>query len=76
MIKFLYVIKDELSNYGFPVPIDSDREAIRWFHNMLTENRLMATSPKDFSLWHIGSFDTETGEIRPIKHELLERGKE
>lgn len=76
MIDNLYAIKDELSGYGSPVPIPDEAQALRWWHNMLTDNRLMASSPKDFSLWQIGIWNTETGEIKPIEHKLIERGKE
>lgn len=72
----LYAIKDELSGYGSPVPIQDDAQAIRWFRNMLTDNRLMASSPKDFSLWKIAGYNTTNGNIQPIEHILLERGKE
>lgn len=72
----LYAIKDELSGYGSPVPIKDEPQAIRWWRNMLVDNRLMANSPKDFSLWQIGLFDTETGIVTPIEHKLIERGKE
>lgn len=72
----LYAIKDELSDYGTPVPIPNDDQALRWWHNMLTDNRLMAGSPKDFSLWQIGTYDTKTGTVIPCEHRLLERGKE
>lgn len=55
----VYSVRDALVGFGFPVPMDNDAVAVRNFG----ETHKNVGSPEDFSLWKIGSFDTETGTI-------------
>lgn len=67
MIKNLYVIRDKLTGYMNPAPDDNDLVAMRAVkHAMQADiwNNLNA-KPTDFTLNHIGEYDTETGVITP-----------
>lgn len=63
MIQGLYVIKDELSGYAPPIAIKSDEMAKRWFINQVNTTAVMKESAKDFSLWKVGEFNTESGLV-------------
>lgn len=69
----MYAIKDELNGFAPPIPMANDDVAKRYFREMLQGNSTMKIEPKDFSIWAIGSFDTETGETENNVI-LLERG--
>lgn len=69
----LYSIKDELNGYAPSIPLANDEVAKRYFREMLANNQTMKTEPKDFSIWYIGSFDTETGKTTSDVT-LIERG--
>lgn len=59
----LYTIKDELSEYGFPMAFQNRGIAERYFQNLTETDNMIRNNPSDFSLWKIGKFDTEKGEI-------------
>lgn len=63
MIMKLYSLKDRLNGLTPPIPLANDEVAQRWFKEMRTENLTVKMSPEDFSLWYMGEFNTETGEI-------------
>lgn len=63
MIQGLYAIKDELSGYASPITIKNDELAMRWFTTQVNSNEMMKESAKDFSLWKIGEFNTESGLV-------------
>ena len=63
MIMQLYSIKDRLQGFIPPVPFTNEQIAQRWYKEMLGENLTMKMSPEDFSLYYIGEWDSETGEI-------------
>ena len=70
----LYAIKDELNGFTAPIPINNDESAKRYFKEMKTHNATIAIQTGDFSIWYIGEFETENGEITNHKPELIERG--
>lgn len=71
----LYAIKDELSEFASPLPIEDDAQAKRFFIYKVTTEPLMKDNPKDFSIWKIGSYDSLTGRIIACEPNLIERGK-
>lgn len=71
----LYSIKDELVGFTPPIPLPSDTVAKRYFMDQLIGNPTMKNSPKDFSIWAMGTFETHSGRIKSKEPELLERGK-
>ena len=64
-------VKDELTNsFMNPTFIESIDEAERLFRYQINQIPLWKENPEDFSLYHIGSFDQETGSligIAPVK---------
>lgn len=77
MIFKLFSIKDELGGFAPTVPFITNEEAIRYFRTHLEQTPLMISNPEDYSIWYIGTFDSESGTIvcttKDMK--LLERGK-
>ena len=77
MIFKLFSIKDELTGYAPVVPFLSNEEAKRYFKTHLEQTPLMISNPTDYSLWYIGTFDSESGTIICTANEmsLIERGE-
>ena len=69
----MYAIKDELNGFAPPIPMANVEVAKRYFREMLQGNNTMKIEPKDFSIWAMGTFNTETGEMT-TEVNLLERG--
>lgn len=70
----MYSIKDELSDYAMPLPFMDCDNAKRYFRTQLENNEFMSTNKNDFSIWYMGLFNTETGEINAQEPKLIERG--
>lgn len=77
MMLEMYSIKDELNGYTTPIPIMSKELAKRYFKDQVIGNVTMKNSPKDFSLWKMGTFDTEAGNYinEPNGNQLIVRGE-
>lgn len=77
MILEMYSIKDELNGYTTPIPMVSEEIAERYFKDQMLGNVTMKNSPKDFSLWKMGTFDTEAGNFinEPGGMKLIQRGE-
>ena len=64
-------VKDELTNsFLQPTMIESIEEAQRLFAYQVNSIGLWKENPEDYSLYHIGTFDQETGTligIEPVK---------
>lgn len=71
----MYSIKDELNGYTVPIPILSEDLAKRYFKDQILGNPTMKNSKEDFSIWHMGNFDQETGVYQSENPKLIERGK-
>lgn len=63
MIKNLYSIYDKLNGYLSPMIDKDDFTAQRNFKYALNNNELMRFVPTDYSLYYVGSFDDESGEL-------------
>lgn len=63
MIFNLYSIKDKKSDFGAPVPIKDDAQAIRWFDNQVKTTPFMNEYAEDFELYQLGTFDAESSQI-------------
>ena len=77
MIMKMYSIKDELNGFGGPIPFMSEEIAERWFKTNMIENVNMKNNPKDYSLWYMGTFDTESGTYicKAADIKLIQRGE-
>ena len=66
MVYTVYSMKDDLNGFMNFFPEVSDEVAIRGFNHALAcadPNSLFYTNPADYSLYAIGTFDTESGAI-------------
>lgn len=60
----LFSVKDELtSHFLAPVMMMNEDEAKRQFKSQVNNIQLWKDNPSDFSLYKLGSFDEDTGEI-------------
>lgn len=60
----LFSVKDELtSHFLAPVMMLNEDEAKRQFKSQVNNIQLWKDNPSDFSLYKLGSFDEESGEI-------------
>lgn len=79
MIYNIYAIKDDASTFLAPTIDATDATAIRQFKAALSnaENSIMYCNKKDFSLYKIGTYDSETGLITPyVVPALVFRGSD
>lgn len=70
MILNLYSINDKKDGMTCPIPMSNESVAIRWYLSNREHNNDMKFTPDDFELWHIGTFDTETGELKDERREI------
>lgn len=64
MVKNMYSILDVNVGYGMPLMQDNDAVAMRNFENACSDkSSVFATHSSDFSLWCIGTFDSDTGVL-------------
>ena len=70
MMQPIVAIEDIYNGFGQPRRVPNTEGAIRDF-KILMQNNPVA---EDQRLWLIGEMEIETGEIKPIKPELLEKG--
>lgn len=83
MKRYIYALKDDLSEFKEVICDDSDACAIRGFKSivlkMLAHGDYKPTSSSlyvdDLSLYRLGEFDTVTGLISGSSPEVLIRGK-
>lgn len=75
MIYGIYVIRDIKTGYmGLTLDIN-DQSAMRNFeHAMSKEDSLMFSHPKDFSLYSLANYDSETGVIYALEKRLIMEG--
>lgn len=79
MKKGIYSLQDRLNGFMSITIDDKDEIAIRGFQHALAcapRDSLFMTNPDDYSLYKIGEFDTDSGQITPIVPPLfLMRGE-
>lgn len=64
MVKNLYSILDVNVGFGMPLVQDNDAVAMRNFENAcVDESSVFHTHSADFSLFCVGTFDTDTGIV-------------
>lgn len=66
---YVYSIRDELTGFMTPVIEQSDAVAMRNFQMAIDSQRrdssVMAFRPSEFTLYCLGSFDSQSGVISP-----------
>ena len=66
MKKNFYAILDVYNGYGMPIIQDNDGTAMRNFQNACCDkSSVYATHSADFSLWCVGAYDSDSGELIP-----------
>lgn len=66
MLYSVYAVKDELVSFGAPFISENDAAASRLILNAFNiPNSLYSTRPQDYTLYKIGTYDTESGELTP-----------
>lgn len=67
MIMTVYCVRDGLTGYMSPTLDTSDESSIRSFaHAVYRSDTIMTTFSKDYDLFAIGTFDTDSGLLAPI----------
>ena len=76
MILNMYALKDELNGFTSPIPFMSEELAKRYMKDQAISNPTISNSPKDFSIWRIGAYDTDTSKFQQSgEPELIERAE-
>lgn len=67
MLYPMYCIRDVKTTFFPPQPAQSDEDAKRNFAMMVNNpSGVMGFSPKDFDLYHVGTFDSVKGTVTPV----------
>lgn len=78
MIHIMIAVRDVKSEaYGRPFFVNSVGVAIRSFDDEVNrphEENMMYNHPGDFSLYEIGTFDDQTGEVKSMTPKILIEG--
>lgn len=75
MIMTMYAMKDELNGYTTPIPFMTEDLAKRYLKDQYFGNVTVKNSPKDFSMWMIGEYDTDTAAYKINEPKLIERAE-
>ena len=77
MILNKYTIFDTaLQAYHQDYSLETEALALRQFADMANEETQIAKNPEDYSLWHIGTFETTTGQLTPIEPVCIAKAHE
>jgi len=70
MLLQIVSVKDRAANaFGRPIFVTAIGQAIRSFQdeiNRVADNNEMNKHPDDFDLWHLGTFNDQTGELEQL----------
>lgn len=71
----LFSVKDKKVGFCDPVCLSSNQQAVREFCTFLaqvdSDSDVFHVPATDFQLWHVGTFDLDSGIISPISPELV-----
>lgn len=68
MIRFVYAVKDSLTEFKSPFIAENDAVAARNFTNLVNADvNEVSLAPQYFDLYCLGTYDTEKGLIQPLK---------
>lgn len=74
MIINVYSIRDACVGFGHPFVQPNDEVALRTLRSLLSDPASeFSHSPKDYSIWKVGLFDTDTGAIDSVIPDMLSR---
>lgn len=68
MILEIVSVRDSaVDSYGSPIFVRSVGEAVRSFGDeAVKDDSAIRAHPGDYTLFHVGSFDTDTGQLLPL----------
>lgn len=66
MIYPVFSVRDQLTGFGQLLVDTNEATAIRNFQNGIAQNAGMQNNLKDFDLYQLGEYDTDTGVITPL----------
>lgn len=67
----IYAVKDELTQKFLQPTFGENEDAvIRIFKTQINSLPIWKDNPSDFSLYQVGTFTEETGEIEPAYHKI------
>ncbi len=73
----IYCIRDIKTTYMTPTIDFNDAAAMRNFEHALKQvGSTLNSHPQDYSLWKIGEFDNELGDLYSISPELILEGSQ
>lgn len=73
----IYAIRDIYTGFMSPTCDANDSAAVRNFqHAVMQPHSLMHSHPQDYSLYKVGEFETDTGEVTPCLPVHLFEAKE
>jgi hypothetical protein len=72
-----FTIYDSVHQQYFqPHHFENEGLSLRQFADLANEETTIAKNPQDYSLWHIGSFETTTGELTPSEPVCIAKAHE
>lgn len=72
MVYNVYSMRDALTGFMTPTIAQSDAVAVRFFtHAVVNSQDILSSHVQHFSLYRIGSFDTDKGTLNHIEPELV-----
>lgn len=74
MVIPVYCIRDVKVGYAAPYVHTNNESAQRDFSYKLHNNEVLGFSPSDYSLYRIGTFDSESGRLTPEDPEFIVEG--
>ena len=76
MILKMYALKDELNGFTSPIPFTNDEMAKRYLRDQFEANPTVKNTPKDFSIWRVGEYESDTGVFKgEAENVLIERAE-
>lgn len=72
MLRGIYAVRDYKVGYTNVITDYNDDTAVRGFKSALSPDSLMYNNPKDFALFKLGEYDTDTGVIYPCEPTLID----
>lgn len=73
------VLDAKLGEYAAPFTVRKTGEAIRSFGDAVAQpdpNNNMHKHPEDFTLWHVGDYESDTGEVINVVPRILASASE
>lgn len=75
MLYNVYSIRDTKTGYMSPLVDVNHAAAVRnFYHSVINADSILRTYSVDFELYHIGGFDSDSGELIPQVPEFVASG--